>query len=151
MTIKSTSPDDYINQLPDDRKFVISKLRTLILKNIPAGFEETISYNMLAFVVPKSIYPAGYHCKPEEPLPFISIASQKNFIALYHIGIYANEELYNWFVESYKIHCKTKLDIGKSCIRFKKLEDIPYDLIGELVTKITVNQWIDTYEKVFKK
>jgi uncharacterized protein YdhG (YjbR/CyaY superfamily) len=151
MTIKSTTPDEYIDQLPEDRKLVISKLRTLILKYLPEGFEETISYNMLAYVVPKSIYPNGYHCNKEEPLPFLNLASQKNFIALYHMGIYADVDLYNWFTESYKNSFKAKLDIGKSCIRFKKTENIPFELIAELVSKITVNQWIATYETMLKR
>jgi uncharacterized protein YdhG (YjbR/CyaY superfamily) len=141
----------YINELPDERKIAIEKLREVIAKNLPKGFEETINYGMIGYVVPKNLYPNGYHCDTNLPLPFISIASQKNFIALYHMGIYANEALLNWFVNEYPKYCAQKLDMGKSCIRFKKVESIPFDLIGKLVSKITVNQWIELYESVLKK
>lgn len=115
--------------------------------NLPNGFEEQISYGHIGFVVPHSMYPNGYHCDPTSPLPFIGLASQKNFIALYHMGIYSDEKLLNWFIEEYPKHAKRKLDMGKSCIRFKKTDDIPYDLIGRLASKITPDQWIATYEK----
>jgi len=121
------------------------------LANIPEGFEETMSYGMIAYAVPHSIYPAGYHCKPTEPLPFVNIASQKNFIALYHMGIYANPDIMDWWVAEYPKHCKRKLDMGKSCIRFKKPEEIPYELIAELMEKISVQDWIEVYEKAIKK
>lgn len=151
MTINANSPQDYINQIPEDRKEVVYKIREIILSNLPKGYEETLQYNMLSYVVPKSIYPNGYHCNPKEDLPFISFASQKNFIALYHMGIYANEELLNWFTTEYPKHCKTKLDMGKSCIRFKKMDDIPFDLIKELVQKVSVQDWIEIYEKNIKR
>ena len=147
----SNSPKEYISKLPEERKVPMEKLRKTIAKNLPKGFEETISYNMIGFVVPHKTYPKGYHCDPKLPLPFINIASQKNFIALYHMGIYANPELYKWFVNEYPKHCKRKLDMGKSCIRFKKMEEIPFDLIAELCTKTTVNQWINNYEINFNK
>ncbi len=148
---KYKNVQDYINQLPEDKKEGFEKLRNCILKNLPKGFEECISYNMIGFVVPFSIYPNGYHCNTSLPLPFMSIAAQKNFVALYHMGIYADEKLLNWFVEEYPKHSKAKLDMGKSCIRFKKMDDIPLDLIGELVKKISVKDWITTYEKLYKK
>ena len=151
MTINANSPQDYINQIPEDRREVVYKIREIILSNLPKGYEETMQYNMLSYVVPKSIYPNGYHCNPKDDLPFLSIASQKNFIALYHMGIYANEELLNWFTTEYPKHCKTKLDMGKSCIRFKKMDDIPFDLIKELVQKVSVQDWIETYEKNVKR
>jgi hypothetical protein len=151
MTSDAKTCEEYIAQLPGERKDAVSNLRNEIKKNLPKGFIETMGYGMLAYVVPKSIYPDGYHCDSKLPLPFINIASQKNFIAVYHMGIYANKELYDWFVTEYPKHCKNKLDMGKSCIRFKKIEDIPYALIGELCSKVTVEQWIDTYEKNFKK
>ncbi len=151
MQSKATSPEQYINELPDDRKEVIRKLRQTILKNIPSDFEEQMSYGMLGYVVPHSIYPDGYHCSPELPLPFINLASQKNFVALYHSGIYASKELLDWFVAEYPKYVKTKLDMGKSCVRFKNMETIPYELIGELCTKMTVNEWITLYEKNTKK
>ena len=146
MTIKATSIDDYISQLDEDRQAAMTKIRKVIKKNLPKGFQETLNYNMPAFVVPHKLYPDGYHCDPKLPLPFISFASQKNFIALYHMGIYANPDLQKWFVEEYPKHCKRKLDMGKSCIRFKKIEEIPYDLIGELCAKVSPQDWIDVYE-----
>ncbi len=151
MQSKATSPEQYINELPKDRKEVIKKLRKTILEKIPSGFEEQMSYGMLGYVVPHSIYPDGYHCSPELPLPFMNVASQKNFVALYHSGIYASKELHDWFVDEYPKYVKTKLDMGKSCIRFKKLETIPYELIGELCAKMTVDEWITLYEKNIKK
>lgn len=151
MQYEATSPDDYIKQLPDDRKEVVQKLRQTIKDNLPPGFEEGISYKMIGFFVPHSTYPGGYHCDPKLPLPFINIASQKNFIALYHMGMYVNKEVYDWFVAAYPKHCKYKLDMGKSCVRFKKVDDIPYDLIAELVSKMSPADWIDLYEKNLKK
>lgn len=151
MQSKSNTPQDYLNELPEDRKTAVEKLRNTILENLPEGFKEGIGYGMLCYSVPHSIYPKGYHCDPKLPLPFLSVASQKNFIALYHLGVYANQELYDWFVSEYAKRCKTKLDMGKSCIRFKKTEDIPYDLIAELTRKVTVAEWIATYESAFKK
>ncbi len=151
MKYTANSPEDYINQLPEERQTPMKKLRAIIKKNIPKGFEETMNYGMIGFVVPHSEYPDGYHCDPKLPLPYINIASQKNFIALYNMGIYSDPALLKWFTEEYPKHCKRKLDMGKSCIRFKKIDDIPYDLIGELVTKITVDQWVNTYETTIKK
>jgi hypothetical protein len=126
-------------------------LRETILKNLPTGFEEQLSYGMIGYVVPHSIYPAGYHCDTKLPLPFMSIASQKNFVAFYHMGIYADAELLYWFVAEYPTHVKAKLDMGKSCIRFKKPEQIPFALLGELVSKMNPQDWIDLYEKNYKK
>lgn len=138
--------DEYIIQLPDDRQMIIKKLRDTILENIPEGFEEVINSNMIGYVVPHKYYPAGYHCDPKSPLPFINLASQKNYISFYHLGIYANEALMHWFTDAYKEACKSKLDMGKSCIRFKKMDDIPYDLIAQLVHKMSVGDWIKLYE-----
>lgn len=151
MQIKATSPEDYISQLPLERKESFNALRNVILENLPAGFEETMSYGMIGYVIPHSLYPAGYHCDPKLPLPFLSIASQKNFVAVYHMGIYAFPELLDWFVEQYPTYVKTKLDMGKSCIRFKKPEKIPLQLIGDLVSKMTPQQWIEIYESQLKR
>ena len=151
MTSKATTVDQYINEAPEDRRDALKKLRAIILENLPEGFQEGILYGMIGYFVPHSIYPAGYHCTPELPLPFMSFASQKNSINFYHMGIYAKPELYDWFVTEYPKHSKQKLDIGKSCLRIKKIENIPFDLIGELVKKITVADWIATYESAFKK
>jgi uncharacterized protein YdhG (YjbR/CyaY superfamily) len=145
------TPQKYLDSLPEDRKIAVEKLRNSIKLNLPEGFQEEMSYGMLGYVVPHSIYPKGYHCKPNLSLPFINIASQKNFIALYHMGIYANPELLNWFVAEYSKQVKSKIDMGKSCIRFKKMEDIPYELIGELAAKMTVSEWISIYENNFIK
>lgn len=151
MQIKAASPSDYISQLPKERQAAVTRLREVINANIPAGFEETMSYGMIGWVVPHSVYPAGYHCNTKLPLPFLSIASQKNFVAVYHMGIYASPELLEWFTLEYSKHVKTKLDMGKSCVRLKKMENIPFDLFGELAAKITAQQWIDMYEAAFKK
>lgn len=150
MTFKAELPEDYIAELPEDRRTAISKIRQVLLENLPEGFVEQMSYGMLGYVVPHSLYPAGYHCTPKLPLPFINLASQKNFIALYHMALYGDKNLFEWFKTEYAQQCKTKLDMGKSCIRFKKLDDIPYKLIGELAAKITPTQWIDFYEAHFK-
>ncbi|MFH4968415.1 DUF1801 domain-containing protein [Gaetbulibacter sp. M240] len=146
-----TSVDAYIDQFPVERQEVLQKLRTLIKTKLPEGFEEGIQFNMIGYYVPHSLYPDGYHCNPKEPLPFLNLASQKNSINLYHMGLYANKALYDWFVEAYPKHSKTKLDMGKSCIRFKKIDQISHDLLGELMQKITPQDWITTYEEVFKK
>jgi hypothetical protein len=151
MQSQATSPEEYISQLPDERKEPITKLHNLIMDNMPKGLEPGMSYGMLAYFVPKSVYPAGYHCKPFPPLPFLNLASQKNFIAFYHMGVYAKKELYDWFVSEYPKHCKYKLDMGKSCVRFKKIEDIPYNLIEELLGKMSVDEWIDIYETAIKR
>jgi len=150
MQYKANSPEDYIRQLPEERQPVISNIRKIILENIPKGFEEQMSYGMLGYVVPHSIYPDGYHCDTKLPLPFINLASQKNFVALYHSGIYADPNLHDWFVKEYSKHCKRNLDMGKSCVRFKSMDDIPYDLIKELCTKMTVDDWVALYEKNVK-
>lgn len=147
----ANSPDDYILQLPEERQVVIGKLRDTIKKHLPSGFEETINYGMIGFVVLHSKYPAGYHCTPELPVPFINIASQKNFVAVYHMGLYAKRELFDWFTNEFPKHSKRKLDMGKSCIRFKNLNDIPYALIAQLASKMTVDEWLAIYESSIKK
>ncbi len=151
MQYKANTPDEYIKAIPEERQPVMSELRKVIKNNLPKGFSEEISYGMIGYVVPHSMYPDGYHCDPKLPLPFMNIASQKNFIAVYHSGIYANPELMDWFVGEYPKYVKTKLDMGKSCIRFKKIDQIPMQLIAELATKLTVQEWIDMYEAVVKK
>lgn len=143
--------EDYMKNLPEDRREVMEALRKVIKKNLPKGFEETMNYGMIGYVVPHSIYPSGYHCDTKLPLPFMNIASQKNNISFYHMGIYAMPELLEWFVSEYPKHAKSKLDMGKSCIRLKKMDDIPYDLIGQLVKKVSVKDWINCYETNLKK
>jgi len=151
MKIEATTVTEYLNAIPAERKPYFDKLRKTIRKNLPKGFKQKLQYGMVSYVVPHSTYPDGYHCNPSDPLPFISIASQKHFIALYHNGIYANPELKEWFVNEYPKHCTRKLDMGKSCIRFRKMEEMPYELIGELVQKMSVQDWIDLYEKNLQK
>ncbi|MDM1542258.1 DUF1801 domain-containing protein [Empedobacter sp. 189-2] len=147
MQYEVSTLDEYFESIPPERKEAVKKIYETLKMNLPNGFEEQISYGHIGFVVPHSMYPNGYHCDPTSPLPFIGLASQKNFIALYHMGIYSDKKLLNWFIEEYPKHAKRKLDMGKSCIRFKKTDDIPYDLIGKLASKITPDQWIATYEK----
>lgn len=142
---------EILTNLPPERAEPFNKLHNEIVKNLPKGFEAAISYGGLGYVVPHSLYPAGYHCKPSEPLPFAGIASQKNSINFYHMGIYSDPALLQWFVTEYPKHSTQKPDMGKSCIRFKKLNDIPYQLIGELMKKMSVTDWIDLYEKKLKK
>src|SRR5690606_8209385 len=142
---------NYLDGLSDDRKTAMTELRKVILQNLPVGFEEQFSSNMINYVLPHSLYPAGYHCNPKTPLPFLSIASQKNFIAVYHMGIYADADLLSWFTTEYPKHVSTKLDMGKSCIRFKRVNELPLKLIGDLVSKITPQKWISIYEAAFKK
>jgi len=152
MQSKATTIEQYLAELTEDRKLIITKLRQIILDNLPEGFEEEMSYGMLSYVVPHSLFPSGYHCDPKLPLPFISLASQKTHIGFYHMGVYANEELLNWFTTEYeKTDIKVKLNMGKSCIRFKKEAHIPYELLGRLVSKVTVKDWIETYESNIKK
>lgn len=151
MTSTAASPEQYIKELPPDRKEPISQLRHIILKNLPKGFKETMSYGMLGYVVPHELYPSGYHCDPKLPLPFLAIASQKNFIAFYHMGIYAMPDLLQWFITEYPKHSTARLDMGKGCIRFKKPEHIPYKLLGELVKKVPAKAWINVYEENLKR
>ena len=150
MQSAAKTPDQYFQELPEERKEAMLKLRQIIKKNLPEGFEEIMGYGMLGYAVPHSIYPKGYHCDPKQPLPFFGMASQKNSINIYHMGIYADNDLYDWFVSEYPKYSKARLDMGKSCIRFKKPEHIPFELIGELLTKISVLEWISIYENKFR-
>ncbi|WP_394759608.1 DUF1801 domain-containing protein [Flavobacterium sp.] len=150
MQSKANNIAEYLTEIPEERKLAFTKLRNTIVENIPKGFQECMSYGMIGYVVPHTIYPDGYHCTPKLPLPFANIASQKNFIALYHMGVYGNAKLLEWFTAEYPKHCKYKLDMGKGCIRFKKPDDIPYDLIAQLMQKVTVEDWINCYESTMK-
>ena len=151
MTYQASTPSEYLNAIPEERRAAFGKLRETIVENIPDGFREQMSYGMIGYVVPHELYPPGYHCDPKLPLPFVNIASQKNFIALYHMCIYATPELHDWFVSEYPKHAKGKLDMGKSCIRFKKPDDIPFDLIGQLMQKVTVEDWVACYTEMLKR
>ncbi|GAA4800926.1 DUF1801 domain-containing protein [Litoribaculum gwangyangense] len=151
MQSNATSPQQYLDELPSERKAPIQKLRQQILENLPMGVEETMSYGMLGYVIPHTVYPEGYHCNPKDPLPFMNLASQKNFIAVYSMVLYSKKELLDWFTSEYGKRCKYKLDMGKSCIRFKRMDDIPFDLIGELTKKVSCDEWISIYETTIKK
>ena len=151
MQSKVTTVEQYMAELPADRQKAMTELRKIIKKNIPKGFKEEMNCGMVGYVVPHSKYPGGYHCKPTDPLPFMNFASQKHFIAVYHMGVYADPRLLKWFTEEYAKAGVGKLDMGKSCIRFKKPEKIPYQLIGELASKITTDEWIAIYEKNIKR
>lgn len=150
MPSTSTTVKEYLKEISEERAEYFNKLRDTILKNIPEGFEECMSYGMIGYVVPHNIYPNGYHCNPKLPLPYISLGSQKNFIALHHLGLYAIPELLEWFTTEYPKHSKIKLDMGKGCVRFKKADQIPYKLIGELVKKISLKDWVTKYEENIK-
>ncbi len=151
MQSKATTVADYLKELPADRLEAMTKLRKVIVKNLPKGFKECMGYGMIGYVIPHSLHPAGYHCNPKLPVPFMNLASQKNFIAVYNMGIYANPKIFKWFTDEYLKAGVGKLDMGKSCIRFKNMEKIPYDLIGQLAAKITPAQWLVFYEKMIKK
>jgi hypothetical protein len=150
MQSKAITIQDYLNELPEDRKQPVLQLHQTIIDNLPKGFQETMNYGMIGYVVPHTIYPNGYHCDPKLPLPFMGLASQKNSINFYHMAIYADKYLYDWFVAEYPKYSNAKLDMGKSCVRFKKPEAIPYQLIAELCKKTTVENWITLYETNFR-
>ncbi len=147
----SATPDEYIaSKVPAERLEAFNTIRKTILENLQPDFEEGMNYGMLGYYIPHTVYPNGYHCDPKLPLPFANLANRKGYIALYHMGIYANPDLHKWFTDEYSARCKYKLDMGKSCIRFKKTDDIPYDLIGELFQKMSAEDWIKLYEKEIK-
>jgi Domain of unknown function (DU1801) len=151
MTSKASSPDAYVQEVDEARRPAVEQLRATILENIPGGFVEVMSYGSIGYVVPHSLYPDGYHCDPKLPLPFVAMAAQKNSINLYHMGIYADPDLLVWFTDEFPKHSKKKLDMGKSCIRFKSAADIPFQLIGQLLQKMTVEDWVGIYESNLKK
>jgi uncharacterized protein YdhG (YjbR/CyaY superfamily) len=151
LNMSAPTPDAYIAALPVEQQGVVQKLRTTILKHLPKGFQEEMSYGMIGYVVPHSVYPSGYHCSPKLPLPFLSMAAKKNGYHLYHMGMYAQKEMLDWYAAEYSKQKGKKADVGKSCIRFKKEEDIPFELIAQLVAKMTPKQWIEIYEREYKK
>ncbi|WP_267401907.1 MULTISPECIES: DUF1801 domain-containing protein [unclassified Chryseobacterium] len=151
MQIPATSVEDYISKIPEERQEVFGKFFNTINDNLPKGFQENISYGMIGWAVPLEVYPAGYHCTPGSPLPFMALASQKNFIAFYHMGMYAKPDLLDWFVAEFPKYSKRKLDMGKSCVRFKKMDDIPFELIAEVCKRMTIEDWIKCYESTIKK
>ena len=142
---------EFIEQMPEERQQALNKLRKAVVENLPEGFVENIGNGMLHYSIPLSIYPAGYHCTKNTPLPFASIASQKSFMVLHHMGLYADEVLLKWFQDEYPQYSKYKLNMGKGCIRLKKMAAIPYELIGILMAKMTITDYIQIYEKAIKK
>ena len=148
MKSNAKTVDQYINELPEERKEAISKLCKVILQHAPTELEETMNYGMIGYVIPHKIYPKGYHCDPKLPLPFVNLASQKNYISFYHMGLYENAELLEWFKSEYPKYSSRKLDMGKCCVRFKKMDEIPYELIGLLLQKLSVKDYINDYEAI---
>ena len=151
MKATGVTVEEILENIPEDRKAAFLKLHQTIIDHLPKGFEAGISYGGLGYIIPHSVYPAGYHGKPSEPLPFAGLASQKNTINFYHMGIYADQNLMEWFVAEFPKHSNQKLDMGKSCMRFKKWDEIPFELMGQLMQKITANEWMATYERLYKK
>jgi hypothetical protein len=151
MTSAAKTIEEYLEQMTEDRRVPMQRLHQQIMKKLPKGFEAQMNYGMIGYVVPHKIYPAGYHCDPKLPLPFMGLAAQKNAISFYHMGIYSDPKLMDWFTKAYAEKVPGKLDMGKSCVRFKKPELIPYELIGELVTKMKVADWVACYEGLLKK
>jgi uncharacterized protein YdhG (YjbR/CyaY superfamily) len=142
--------NEYIASVPEDKQTHFVQLRNVIVQNLPSGFDECISYGTIGYVVPHSMYPKGYHCNTALPLPLINIAAKKNFIVLHHIGLYMHPPLLDWFMGEYPKYTASKLDMGKGCVRFKKTNEIPYELIALLVQKLSVNDWVTLYEKNIK-
>nr|ACS83717.1 hypothetical protein WISOIL_0028 [uncultured bacterium AOCefta2] len=140
MKIAATTVNEYLAALPPDRREAISAVRKVILEYLPKGYEEGMSYGMIGYYVPHSIFPAGYHCDPKQPLPFASLGSQKHHMALYLMCIYMNEPVMRWLGEEFARRGK-KLDMGKACIRFKKLEDLPLEVIGQTIAKFPVKDY----------
>lgn len=149
MQSKATTVEEYLGELEPDRLEAISALRKVINDNLPDGYEEGMQYGMIGWYVPHSVYPPGYHCDPKQPLPFIAVASQKNHIGFYAFCIYGDDDVREWFIEEFKKTGK-RLDMGKSCVRFKKLDGIPLELIGQVVAKIPVDQFVASYEANIK-
>jgi hypothetical protein len=150
MTSNAKTVDKYVKGLPEGRRKAISAAREVILANLPEGYAECMQYGMISYVVPHSIYPAGYHCKPTEPLTYALLGSQKNHMALYLMCVYGDPKTEQWFRKAYQASGK-KLDMGKSCVRFKKLEDLPLEVIGEVVARVPVKNYIARVEKVLQR
>jgi hypothetical protein len=150
MQSQAQTVEEYLSELPAERQAAVRTLRDTLRAALPPGFEERMNYGMVGYVVPHSLYPAGYHCDPKLPLPFMGLASQKASINLYHMGLYADPALLTWFTEAHAKASKRKLDMGKSCIRYKKLEDMPLALLAELAGKMSVEAWIALYESKLK-
>ena len=149
MQSKATTVEQYLASLPEDRRAAISAMRNAILKNLDKDYEEGMQYGMIGYYVPHKVFPAGYHCDPKQPLPFASLASQKNHMAIYLMGIYGQPREEKWFRDAWAKTGK-KLDMGKSCVRFKKLEDVALDVIGEAIRRAPAKAYIQHYESVIR-
>jgi Domain of unknown function (DU1801) len=150
MQSNATTVEQYLKELPPERREAIDAVRKVILKNLPAGFEEIMQYGMISYVVPFSLFPAGYHCDPNQPLCVVGLASQKNHMAVYLMTVYGHQGSAEWFVKAYKASGK-KLDMGKCCVRFKKVVDLPLDVIGQAIARVPVEKFIKAYEESRKK
>ena len=149
MTSQAKTVEEYLQALPGDRRAAISTVRETILANLPKGYEVRMNYGMIGYVVPHSIYPAGYHCNPAQPLTYASLGSQKNHIALYLMCVYGHAETAAWFRKAWEATGK-KLDMGKACVRFKRLEDVPLEVVGQVIARTPVKQYIATIENVLQ-
>jgi uncharacterized protein YdhG (YjbR/CyaY superfamily) len=150
MQSQASTVTAYLAELPTDRKTVVADVRRAIKRNLPAGFVEIMQYGMISYVVPLVKFPAGYHTTPNTPLPFIALAAQKNYVALYHMGLYGNRTLLAWFTKAYAAADVGKLDMGKSCIRFKKIQQVPVALLAELASKISMAEYIAQYQAALR-
>lgn len=150
VTSSAKTVKEYLAELPEDRRNAIEAVRKTILENLPEGYEEIMQYGMVSYVVPLSLYPDGYLGKKDTPLPYACLASQKNHMAVYLMNIYGDKAAEKWFKEEYKKSGK-RIDIGKSCVRFKKLENLPLEVIGQAVARTPVKKYIELYEKSRKK
>lgn len=147
MTSEAKTVNDYLAGLPPERQAAIGKVREVILAHLPVGYEERMQYGMISYVVPHSLYPAGYHCDPKQALTMASLASQKNHMALYLMCAYGHRETREWFETAYRASGK-KLDMGKACVRFRKLEDLPLEVIGQAIARVPVQKYVQSVEAV---
>lgn len=149
MTSKAKTVKEYLASLPEDRRAAIAAVREVILNHLPKGYEEGMQYGMIGYYVPHSVFPAGYHCDPKQPLPFASLAAQKNHMALYLMCIYGDAKLRRWFESACEGSGK-KLDMGQCCVRFKKLEDLPLDVVGKTIARVPVADYVARYEQTLQ-
>lgn len=149
MQSKATTVAAYLNELPADRRAAIEAVRNVILANLDKDYEEGMQYGMIGYYVPHRVYPAGYHCDPKQPLPFANLASQKNYMSIYLMGVYGSSGLAQWFNQAWAASGK-KLDMGKCCVRFKKIEDVALDVIAEAIRRQTTAKYVEQYESALK-
>jgi hypothetical protein len=145
MQSSATTVEQYLAELPDDRRQALQAVRRAILDNLPPGYEEGMQYGMIGYYVPHSVYPAGYHCDPKQPLPFAALASQKNHMSVYLMCVYGDTEHEAWFREAW-LKTGKKLNMGKSCVRFRKIEDVPLEVVGESIRRVSTEKLIEFYD-----